>query len=77
MVKVPVGVTFAVNENKIVVSGADKDPSGGKWRLKLGKLRTADPYKAKGFQYEGEVIRRKAGKAAKTGLAAAGEPSNT
>ena len=71
VIKSPVGVTFVVNENKIVVSGADK-VLVGEIAAKIRKLRPADPYKAKGFKYEGEVIRRKAGKAAKTGAGAAG-----
>lgn len=73
VIKAPVGVTFAVNENKIVVSGADKILVG-EVAAKIRRLRPADPYKAKGFKYEGEIIRRKAGKAAKTGAgpAAAG-----
>jgi len=66
VIKAPVGVTFAVNENKIVVSGADKILVG-EVAAKIRRLRPADPYKAKGFKYEGEIIRRKAGKAAKTG----------
>ena len=39
---------------------------------KIRLLRPADPYKAKGLKYEGEVIRRKAGKAAKAGAVGAG-----
>ena len=38
---------------------------------KIRLLRPADPYKAKGLKY-GEVIRRKAGKAAKAGAVGAG-----
>jgi large subunit ribosomal protein L6 len=35
----------------------------GEVAAKLRKLRKPDPYKGKGVRYEGEVIRRKAGKA--------------
>jgi large subunit ribosomal protein L6 len=42
----------------------------GEIAAKIRSKRPADPYKAKGLKYEGEVIRRKAGKAAKAGGAA-------
>lgn len=64
IVKAPQGITFTVNENKITVLGADKVVVG-EIAAKIRKWRPADPYKAKGLKYEGEVIRRKAGKAAK------------
>ncbi|KKU57650.1 MAG: 50S ribosomal protein L6 [Candidatus Amesbacteria bacterium GW2011_GWA2_47_11b] len=70
----PEGIAFEVAENKITVRGADK-VKVGEVAAKIRLLRPADPYKAKGLKYEGEVIRRKAGKAAKagaTGPAAAG-----
>ncbi len=64
VVKAPAGITFEVNENKITVRGIDKTLVG-EIAAQIRKLRPADPYKAKGFKYEGEVVRRKAGKAAK------------
>lgn len=67
VVKAPTGITFAVTENKITISGADKVVVG-EIAAKIRKLRPADVYKAKGFKYEGEVIRRKAGKTAKAGV---------
>ncbi|KKS33257.1 MAG: 50S ribosomal protein L6 [Candidatus Amesbacteria bacterium GW2011_GWA2_42_12] len=66
VVKAPTGITFTIAENKITVLGADKVVVG-EVAAKIRKLRPADVYKAKGFKYEGEVIRRKAGKAAKAG----------
>ncbi len=65
----PAGITFQVVENKITVSGPDKTLVG-EIAAKIRSKRPADPYKAKGLKYEGEVIRRKAGKAAKAGGAA-------
>jgi large subunit ribosomal protein L6 len=65
----PAGITFQVVENKITVSGPDK-ALVGEIAAKIRSKRPADPYKAKGLKYEGEVIRRKAGKAAKAGGAA-------
>ena len=51
-------------QTSIVVTGPDKQLVG-EVAAKIRKLRKTDPYKAKGVKYEGEVIRRKAGKAGK------------
>lgn len=69
VIEAPAGVSFEVGENKIVVKGADKVKIG-EIAAKIRLLRPADPYKAKGFKYEGEVIVKKAGKAAKGGAVA-------
>lgn len=61
----PSGIKFDVKENKISVTGIDK-ALVGEIAAKIRGLKPADPYKAKGFKYENEVIRRKAGKAAKS-----------
>ncbi len=58
------GITFAVNENIITVSGADKVVVGNT-ASKIRSIRPPEPYKGKGIKYVGERIRRKAGKAAK------------
>lgn len=70
IIKAPAGIGFVVNENKIVVSGFDK-VLVGEIAAKIRTSRPADVYKAKGVKYEGEYIRRKAGKAAKAGATAA------
>jgi large subunit ribosomal protein L6 len=49
----------------IVVSGIDKQLVG-QVAAKLRSFRPPEPYKGKGVKYEGEYIRRKAGKAAAT-----------
>lgn len=64
VVKAPNGISFEAVENKITVKGIDK-ALVGETAAQIRKLRPADPYKAKGFKYEGEIVRRKAGKAAK------------
>lgn len=64
VVKAPAGITFEANENKITVKGIDK-ALVGETAAQIRKLRPADPYKAKGFKYAGEIVRRKPGKAAK------------
>ena len=60
----PENISFKVEENIITVSGIDKQVVGDV-ASKIRKVRPPDPYKAKGIKYEGEKIRRKAGKAAK------------
>ena len=65
LVKAPDGITFRVESpTKFSVTGIDKQLVG-ETAAKIRNLRKPDPYKGKGVRYEGEVIRRKAGKAGK------------
>ena len=48
----------------VVVSGMEKDVVG-EFAAKIRSVRPPEPYKGKGIAYEGEVIRRKAGKTGK------------
>lgn len=67
----PEGITFQVTDNtKIKVSGIDKQLVG-QVAANLKKVRIPDAYKGKGIRYEGEYIRKKAGKSAKAGAAGA------
>lgn len=62
----PDGITFeAPTQTSIVVSGIDKQLVG-LVAAKIRSFRPPEPYKGKGVKYEGEYIRRKAGKAAAT-----------
>jgi large subunit ribosomal protein L6 len=64
-VEAPEGITFTVESpTRIVVSGADKQ-AVGQVAADIRAHRPPDPYKGKGIRYEGEYVRRKAGKAAK------------
>jgi len=63
-IKAPQGVSFAMDGQVIVVSGSDKALVGNT-AAKVRAVRPPEPYKGKGIRYEGEYIRRKAGKAAK------------
>ncbi len=64
-VEPPTGITFTVeNANKVIVSGSSKQ-AVGEVAANIRKLRKPEPYKGKGVRYEGEVVRRKAGKAGK------------
>lgn len=61
----PAGITLQVEgNNKILVSGIDKQ-AVGEVAANIRKLRKPEPYKGKGIRYEGERVRRKAGKAGK------------
>ena len=61
----PEGITFRVEApTRFVVEGIDKQLVG-ETAARIRKLRKPDPYKAKGVRYQGEVIRRKVGKAGK------------
>jgi large subunit ribosomal protein L6 len=63
----PEGIKLeAPTQTSIVVSGIDKHLVG-LVAAKIRALRPPEPYKGKGIKYEGEYIRRKAGKAAATG----------
>jgi len=60
---VPKGITAEVKVNEITLTSADKQLLGD-FAAKIKALRPVEPYKAKGISYRGQVIRRKAGKAA-------------
>ena len=65
VVKAPEGITFAVESPvKFKVQGIDKQKVG-EVAANIRKIRKPEPYKGKGVRYEGEVVRRKAGKAGK------------
>ena len=60
----PAGITIKTESpTKVVVSGADKCVVG-QVAADIRAVRPPEPYKGKGIKYEGEYIRRKAGKAA-------------
>lgn len=49
------------NATSIVISGPDKQ-AVGQIAARIRKVRPPEPYKGKGIRYEGEYVRRKAGK---------------
>ena len=62
-VEPPAGISLEVPApNKIIVSGINKEEVGA-MAAKIRGYREPEPYKGKGIKYEGEVIRRKVGKA--------------
>jgi large subunit ribosomal protein L6 len=58
------GIKISVAENIITISGMDK-MLVGETAAEIRSVREPEPYKGKGIRYVGEVVRRKAGKAAK------------
>ena len=65
VVRAPDGITFRVEApTRFAVEGIDKQKVG-EVAANIRKLRKPDPYKGKGVRYQGEVVRRKAGKTGK------------
>ena len=60
----PEGLETTVEDNKIVVSGIDKEKVG-QYAAEIRSTRAPEPYKGKGIKYDYEVIRRKVGKTGK------------
>lgn len=63
-VKAPEGITLTAENGGrvIVIEGCDKELVG-EMAARIRAVRKPEPYGGKGIAYEGEVIRRKAGKA--------------
>jgi large subunit ribosomal protein L6 len=58
----PKGIKISVENNTVVkVEGADKE-NVGQVAAELRQVRPPEPYKGKGIRYQGEQVRRKAGK---------------
>ncbi|MDF1486967.1 50S ribosomal protein L6 [Tessaracoccus caeni] len=65
VINAPEGITFTVETpTRFSVEGIDKQLVG-ETAANIRKLRKPEPYKGKGIKYQGEQIRRKAGKAGK------------
>jgi large subunit ribosomal protein L6 len=60
--RAPAGIKFTVDNNTVLkIEGADKELVG-QVAAELRNLRPPEPYKGKGIRYQGEAVRRKAGK---------------
>jgi len=66
VVEPPLGISFEVEKGTRVFSvlGADKEMVG-EMAARIRRIRPPEPYKGKGIRYQGEHVRRKAGKAGK------------
>ena len=67
-VQAPPGINFSVDKTQrvITIEGADRQMVG-QVAANIRGLRPPEPYKGKGIRYQGEKVRRKAGKAGKAG----------
>jgi large subunit ribosomal protein L6 len=63
--KVQDGINLSVEKNVITVEGPDKEKVGHV-AAEIRSIKKPEPYKGKGIKYIDEIIRRKAGKTAKT-----------
>ncbi|HEY4515909.1 MAG TPA: 50S ribosomal protein L6 [Candidatus Paceibacterota bacterium] len=62
-VNVPIAedLSVAAEKNLLTISGINKE-AVGQFAAQIRALKKPEPYKGKGFRYEGEIIRRKQGK---------------
>ena len=60
----PAGIESTVADNKITITGIDKEKVG-QYAAEIRDKRRPEPYKGKGIKYADEVIRRKVGKTGK------------
>lgn len=58
---IPEGIAVEVGKNTITLQGADRE-AVGQFAAMVRAVRPPEPYKGTGIKYQGEVIRRKAGK---------------
>ena len=63
----PTGVTIEVPQPKRIVVMSISKEAVGSFAAKIRSYREPEPYKGKGIKYEGEVVRRKVGKAGAKG----------
>ena len=61
----PAGISAKIEANVLTISGVDAAVVG-KVAAEIRAMKKPEPYKGKGFRYTDEIIRRKAGKAAKS-----------
>ena len=57
----PKDIKISVEKNTVKISGIDK-ALVGQVAAQIRAFKKPEPYKGKGIRYQGEVIRRKAGK---------------
>ena len=63
--KIPEDIDINIEKNKILINGIDKQKVG-QVAAEIRSFKKPEPYKGKGIKYQEEIIKRKAGKQAKT-----------
>jgi large subunit ribosomal protein L6 len=61
IVKIPEELTVTAEKNVVTITGINKE-TVGQFSASVRAMKKPEPYKGKGFRYDNEVIRRKAGK---------------
>lgn len=64
------GIKFEIEGDKEIIVSGINNQLVGQVAANIRSLRPPEPYKGKGIRYKDEIVRRKAGKAAKVGSAA-------
>lgn len=67
LVDPPPGLELATEGNTIIVVRGNDKAAVGQLAANIRAIRSVEPYKGKGIRYQGEKVRRKAGKQAKIG----------
>jgi large subunit ribosomal protein L6 len=62
---IPEGISIEVTKNTLVTLKACDKEQLGRFAAKIRAWRPPEPYKGKGIIYEGEIVKRKAGKSGK------------
>jgi len=63
LVDIPDGIEVVIEGQNMKISGIDKQKVG-QFAANIRALKPVEPYKGKGFRYEGEYVQRKEGKKA-------------
>lgn len=63
-IEIPAGLEASIEKSVISIKGIDKELVGA-FAARVRAIKKPEPYQGKGIRYVGEVVRRKAGKAAK------------
>ncbi|MEX0715994.1 MAG: 50S ribosomal protein L6 [Planctomycetaceae bacterium] len=63
VMKIPEGVTCEVPDATHVIVKSPNKQAVGQFAAEIRRVRPPEPYKGKGIRYDGEFVRRKAGKA--------------
>jgi len=63
LVDIPEGLEVEIDGQNMTISGIDKQKVG-QFAANIRALKPVEPYKGKGFKYEGEYVQRKEGKKA-------------
>ena len=66
IVSIPEELSAKADGNKLTIMGISKE-AVGQFAAKVRDIKRPEPYKGKGIRYEGEYVRRKAGKSAGKG----------